>query len=238
MKKINIGITEKKQWNDKWKNIFNHYQQDLRHSYYINAFLTQKDVKVLELGAGSFRDMANLNALGVDCWGTDFSNTTVQLAKNQFKELKKKIFCSDAFNMQMIENKEYDVTFHNGLWVLFNDNKDILKLVKEQARISKRIMISTVHNAHNHDFVNYFEKLSKTDELFKIRFFSKDEIKKILLTVCSKVEIIPVGKGKKHYEDKMINEGKCSRVELKSFFDETGLNNLENSERLLCIGYL
>jgi hypothetical protein len=238
MKKNNIGITEKKQWDDKWIGIFDHYQGDLRHSYYINSVLTQNDIKVLELGAGSFRDMANLNSLGVDCWGTDYSNTSVQLAKNQFKKIKDKIFCSDAFDMLMIEDKEYDATFHNGLWVLFDDDKDILKLVKEQARISKRLIISTVHNAHNQNFVNYFEKLSKTDDLYKIRFFSVDEMKNILLTVCNKVEIIPVGKGKKYFEDRMINEGKFSRDELKSFFDETGLSNLENSERLLCIGHL
>ena len=140
--------------------------------------------------------------------------------------------------MKMIKDKEYDVTFHNGLWVLFNDDNDILKLVKEQARISKRIIITTVHNAHNQEFIDYFKKLSKTDELYKIRFFSKEEMTNILLTVCDKVEIIPVGKGKKHFEDNMINEGKFSRIELKSFFDETGLNNLTNSERLLCIGHL
>ena len=233
-----IGITEKEQWNEKWKGLFDHYQQDLRHSYYINAVLMKNDKKVLELGAGSFRDMANLNSLGVDCWGTDYSNTSVQLAKKQFKELKDKIFFSDAFNMKMIKDKEYDVTFHNGLWVLFNDDKDILKLVKEQARISKRIIITTVHNAHNQEFIDYFKKLSKTDELYKIRFFSKEEMTNILLTVCDKVEIIPVGKGKKHFEDNMINEGKFSRIELKRFFDETGLNNLTNSERLLCIGHL
>ena len=238
MEKRNIGITNKKQWDDKWNGIFDHYQQDLRHSYYINAFLKQSDVKVLELGAGSFRDMANLNSLGVDCWGTDYSNTSVQLAKNQFEELQNKIFCSDAFKMQMIVDKEYDVTFHNGLWVLFNEDKDILKLAKEQARISKRIMIATVHNAHNQDFVDYFERLSKADELYKIRFFSIEEMTSILQTVCSKVEIVPVGKGKKYFEDMMISEGKFGREKLRSFFDEVGLKNLENSERLMCIGYL
>ena len=30
--KNRIGLTEKEQWEEKWKDIFDHYQQDLRYS--------------------------------------------------------------------------------------------------------------------------------------------------------------------------------------------------------------
>lgn len=232
-----IGITHKEEWDEKWKLIFNHYQQDLRHSYYVNAFLDEDDKRVLEMGAGSFRDMAQLNKLGIDCWGTDFSETSVSLAKKHFLSLENKIFQSDAFSLKNIRDKEFDCTFHNGLWVLFEDDQEILKLAKEQARVTKRKLIATVHNAHNKEFIEYFKQLSKNDELYKIRFFEKDEISDIILSVCKSVEIIPVGKGKKYFEDQMINEGKSSRNELRKFFDKVGMKNLENSERLLCIGY-
>lgn len=238
MKKIEIGITKKNEWNDKWSTIFTHYQQDLRHGYYINAFLDSDDNRVLEIAAGSFRDMALLNSIGVNCWGTDYSATSVELAKKYFPFLDNKIFQSDAFNMSKIDDNVFDTTFHNGFWVLFDNDDDLLALAKEQARITKRKMIVTVHNGHNKDFVNYFQRLSKKDSLYKIRFFTMDEVRSLMLTVCKSVKIIPVGKGKKHYEDKMINDGVVGREEMNMYFQNAELRYLENSERLLCIGYL
>jgi hypothetical protein len=190
------------------------------------------------MGAGSFRDMANLNKLGVDCSGTDYSETSVNNAKKYFDNIAHKIFQSDAFYMNNIQDDEYDVTFHNGLWVLFENDDDILNLAKEQARISKNKMIVTVHNAHNQKFTEYFEKLAENDPLYKIRFFSINEIEELMLKVCKSISIYPVGKGKKYFEDQMINEGNHSRESLNSFFRNTKLANLENSERLMCIGNL
>lgn len=238
MKKDQIGITKQEEWNRKWLDIFDHYQQDQRHAYYLHAILEDSDRKILEMGAGSFRDMALLNTLGVDCWGTDYSDTSVELAQKYFPSLSTKIFQSDAFNMSMVSDGEFDATFHNGLWVLFNDNDDLLKLAAEQARISRNKMLVTVHNGHNKDFVGYFHRLAQSDPLYRIRFFLVDEIRSLLLSVCRDVDIIPVGKGKKLYEDEMINQGKVSRLELRKFFDEAGLSHLEISERLLCVGYL
>lgn len=238
MKNTQIGITKQSEWDQKWKDIFDHYQQDLRHAYYINAVLDSADRKVLEIGAGSFRDMALLNKIEVDCWGTDYSGTSVGLAKSHFSLLSSKIFQSDAFDMFEVADNEFDVSFHNGLWVLFNDNNDLLRLAREQARISKNKIIATVHNGHNKEFVEYFRKLSQNDPLYRIRFYTIDEIQSLMLNVCSHVKIIPVGKGKKYYEDDMINKGIVGRSELSRYFEDAGLKYLENSERLLCIGYL
>lgn len=238
MKKDQIGITKQEEWNQKWLDIFHHYQQDQRHAYYVHAILDDSDKKILEIGAGSFRDMALLNTLGVDCWGTDFSDTSVELAKKYFPSLSAKIFQSDAFNMSMISDGEFDVTFHNGLWVLFNDDADLINLAVEQARVSRNKMLVTVHNGHNKDFLDYFYRLAKSDPLYRIRFFLVDEIRSLLLRVCRDVNVIPVGKGKKFYEDEMINQGKVDRFELRKLFDAAGLRHLEISERLLCVGYL
>jgi SAM-dependent methyltransferase len=238
MKKKQIGITKQAEWDEKWVEIFEHYQQDLRHAYYLNAVLDTADKRVLEIGAGSFRDMALLNKLGVECWGTDYSETSVNLAKKHFSSLSDKIFQSDAFHMRKIKDKAFDVTFHNGFWVLFNDDNEILKLAKEQARISKNKIVATVHNGHNVDFVNYFQRLSQNDPLYRIRFFTIEEIRSLMLDICISVKIIPVGKGKKHFEDEMINKGNFGRLEMGNFFETAGLQYLDISERLLCIGYL
>lgn len=233
-----IGINTETQWNEKWPKIFDHYQQDNRHAYYVNAYIEATDDRVLEIGAGSFRDMALLNRLGIACWGSDFSQTAVDLARQQFPGISEKIFHADAFALNTIAEKAFDLSFHNGLWVLFNNDDALLTLAKEQVRVSRRAIIATVHNAHNLAFVDYFSQIAETDPLYRIRFFKIDEMRELMLKVCRKVEVVPVGKGKKYYEDEMINSGRTSRAELRAFFDGTKMSNLENSERLLCIGYL
>jgi hypothetical protein len=233
-----IGITEMEEWDKKWPEIFDHYQQDLRHGYYVNAFISDANAKVLEIGAGSFRDMALLNRLGVDCDGTDFSQTAVDMSRQLFPNLKNKIFQSDAFDFKYIKDKSYDISFHNGLWIYFNDESDLASLISEQARISKNFLFATVHNAHNKSFVDYFKKLSANDALYRIRFFEVEEMMHLMLKACRRVDIIPVGKGKKLYEDDMINRGEHGREELRSFFEKAKMTHLDISERLLCIGYL
>jgi hypothetical protein len=189
------------------------------------------------MGAGSFRDMAQFNRLGVNCSGMDFSQASVELARQIFPELAKKIFQGDAFSLSSVADGAFDTSFHNGLWILFGD-QEVSKLVAEQARVSRRVIMATVHNAHNPDFVAYFARLAETDPLYRIRFFEMEEMRAHLLKVCRSVIVVPVGKGKKYHEDAMINQGKAGRSELRAFFDLAGMDHLATSERLLCIGQL
>lgn len=223
-----------KDWDDKWTDIFEHYQQDLRHAYYIHAMLDAEDRHLLEIGAGSFRDMAELRRRGVDCEGMDFSQESAQLARQRFPEFSSAIHQMSAFDMSFAD-KAFDVSYHNGVWVLFDDAQ-IKALAAEQARITRRRMIATVHNAHNHQFVEYFDRLKKDDPLYDIRFFEMDELSSLMSEVCSDVVIVPVGKGKKHHEDLLIKSGATDPQTLRACFDDSGLKYLENSERLMCIG--
>ncbi|HQI41286.1 MAG: SAM-dependent methyltransferase [Ignavibacteriales bacterium UTCHB2] len=229
-------LKELKYWNNEWTKIFNHYQQDTRFSYYINACLGDNENKILEIGAGSFRDMAQLNKLGLKCYGCDFSPNSVKYAKSLYQEYSDLIYEANAYNLPF-EDNFFDISYHNGFWGCF-ENQEILKLAKEQIRVTKNKIIVGVHNAHNDQFVQYFNKLKIDDPLYSLRFFTIDEITEIFNEFTSDIKIIPVGKQKKYYEDKMINEGRSSRKELKRYFDVSGLKYLENSERLLCIGYL
>ena len=223
-----------KDWDSKWADIFEHYQQDLRHAYYIQAMLDAEDRHVLEIGAGSFRDMAELRRRGVDCEGMDFSQESAQLARQQFPEFSSAIHQMSAFNMSFA-NKAFDVSYHNGFWVLFDDVQ-IKALAVEQARVTRNRMIATVHNAHNRQFVEYFDRLKKDDPLYDIRFFEMDEVSSLMREVCSEVVIVPVGKGKKYHEDLLIKSGVTDPQALRACFDKNGLKYLESSERLMCIG--
>lgn len=221
-------------WDRKWADIFDQYQNDLRHAYYIHAMLEDGERRLLEVGAGSFRDMAELRRRGIDCEGMDFSLEAVARAKRQFPDFASAIHHASAFAMPFSDN-EFDVTYHNGFWVLFSNEK-IRPLVTEQARISRRRMIATVHNAHNAQFVDYFARKKQDDPLYDIRFFEMDELADLMREVCSDVTIFPVGKGKQHHEDLLIKNGVTDPATLRACLVEGGLRHLESSERLMCIG--
>lgn len=230
------SIFETLNWNEVWKDCFDHYQQDLRHAYYVNAFLENDDSRILEIGAGSFRDMHVLNSLGKQCFGIDASSESVRRAKEIFPDIKEKIIEANAFHLPF-ENKSFEVSYSNGVIGCFADEK-IHQLLEEQFRVTKKKMIVTVHNAHNSQFVNYFEQKKQADPIFCVRFFTVSDMKKMLIPYSSNIQIIPVGKGKKTYEDDLINIGLFDAQSLRKEFDYHGMNLLDRSERLLCIANL
>jgi len=234
--KVEIGITERTEWDREWQINFDHYQQDLRHAYYIRAILNENEKKIIELAAGSFRDTGKLNRMGFECYACDYSPQAVHSAKKQFPTIESKISEQDAFKTNFID-KEFDFSFHNGFWGYFLD-EEIIQLAKEQARITKYRMAATVHNASNKQFVEYFERLKINDPLYKIRFFEVEEVTELMKSVTNNVTIIPVGKGKKYYEDDLINIGLGDAEYIMKSFDYHKMNLLETSERLLCIGEL
>lgn len=221
-------------WDRKWAAIFAHYQNDIRHAHYIRALLRHGENHVLEMAAGSFRDVAALNRWGKRGEGMDFSGETVQLAKNHFPQYASHFHQMSAFDMPL-PDRAVDVSYHNGFWVLFSD-EDIHKLAQEQARITKNRMIATVHNSHNRQFADYFGRMKQTDPLYDIRFFSVDEITQLMRTVCDDVVVIPVGKQKKRWEDWLIARGLTHPALLRECLTLQGHAFLDNSERLLCIG--
>lgn len=221
-------------WDEKWSGIFDQYQNDLRHAHYIHAVLREDERHLLEIGAGSFRDMAELRRCGINCEGMDFSQEAVAKAKSHFGQHETAIHHASAFSMPFAD-KAFDLSYHNGFWVLFSDQQ-IKLLADEQARISRGRMIATVHNAHNKQFSHYFDSKKVTDPLYDIRFFQLDEMVELMRDTCSSVTVIPVGKGKQHHEDALIRDGVTDPRILKAHFDKSGHQHLESSERLLCIG--
>jgi len=221
-------------WDRKWADIFAHYQNDIRHGHYIQALLNRGEKRVLEIAAGSFRDIAALNRWGRTGTGMDFSEEAVHRARKQFPEYASRFHQMSAFDMPF-PDKSFDVTYHNGFWILFSDN-ELIKLAKEQARVTKRRMIVTVHNMHNSQFVRYFDRMSETDPLYDIRFFSMEEIVGLMRTVCDDVKVIPVGKQKKRWEDWLIKNGYAHPMLLRPCLKWQGRTFLNESERLLCIG--
>jgi ubiquinone/menaquinone biosynthesis C-methylase UbiE len=227
-------LSSKSYWDSEWIKIFDRYQNDPRFAHYLYAFLERDEKKVLEIGAGSFRDMEKLNSWGVECYGIDFSDKSVEKAQMQFPQYRHLIIRANAFELPF-DDKYFDVSYHNGFWSCFSNN-EINLLASEQYRITKKRMIVAVHNAHNPSFVEYFNKLKVDDPLYSARFFSISEIISLMEKYCYDIKIAPVGKGKKFYEDYLINLGLGTAENLRKCFDYHKMDLLENSERLLCIG--
>lgn len=228
------SLTEENYWDNEWKGIFEHYQNDRRFAYYLRAILLQDEQKLLEIGAGSFRDMQLLNSSGIDCTGVDFSETAVNLAKKMYPNISSKITHGNAFSLPF-EDSTFDLTYHNGFWVCFEDH-DISKLLEEQIRVSKNRVVACVHNAHNKQFKAYFDTLKDDNTLYSCRFFEVEEIISIMSSKLKDITVIPVGKGKKTHEDYLINLGLSQPEHLRKCFNFHGSELLNSSERLLCIG--
>jgi ubiquinone/menaquinone biosynthesis C-methylase UbiE len=186
-----MSIDTKEFWQSAWQR---HHRSYLRtigfQAYYLSFILKPNERKLLELGAGSFRDTARLNEWGYDCTGTDFSEESVQLAQQTFPHWASKIQVQDASNLQFPDGA-FDVTFHNGFWVLFQEDAFLDQLLKEQVRVSRSRVVCTVHNALNQRQRAVFAEKAREDELYDIRFFEPDEMRRLLQPHCREVRIYP-----------------------------------------------
>jgi hypothetical protein len=219
-------------WDDKWKTIFDKYQQDLRHAYYVAAFLQNDIESILEIGAGSFRDIAFLASLKKKKGAFDFSSEACMLAQQQYPALANFFWQDDAFKIN-IPNVSFDLSYSNGFIGCFDDEK-IELLVREQLRITKKQLIITLHNGHNQAFQEYFDSKKVLDNLFDIRFFRLSDIQRILSKFSFTYKVYPVGKAYKGFEDILIQKN-ATFDEIKESIIAQGLVNLETSERLMIV---
>lgn len=217
----------------------------MRYAYYVRAMRHRRDQTMLEFAAGSFRDVATLNRLGLHCDGMDYSTGALDLARKRFPELASRLHKMDAFQLPLAD-ETYDLTYHNGFWGLYKD-ADIDRLAVEQARVSRRTIIATVHNAHNKGFHQFFVDARGADPLFDIRFFHEGEIEALMRRVCKRVTVVPVGKIKNivpvrrsalPHEDTLVRLGLTHRSILRPYLLACGKRLIDRSERLLCVGEL
>lgn len=154
-----------------------------------NYFKSNK--KVLEIAGGSCRDSRYLANNNFDATGSDFDENTLKyLQQQRFPNDILKYSKENAFSLSFKENS-FDLIFHNGFFVLFDD-RQIISMLKEQERVSKRFIVIFVHNRENKKLVEVFQKKSTNDDLYKIRFFDKNEIVKIVENSAIKYKKIDI----------------------------------------------
>jgi hypothetical protein len=97
----------------------------------------------------------------------------------------------DAFATGLAD-KAFDVSYHNGLWVYFQNDEQIHRLAREQARITRRYMVVTVHSAQNERLKASFASRAAEDPLYDVRFFTRDELFH-LLKPYGRTKMFPFG---------------------------------------------
>ena len=230
---IDSSLTEAKGWDNLWQKHFAKYQGDVRHAYYIAAVRRRHERRLLEIGAGSFRDVAALNRWGVFCEGVDFSSESVERARKIQPTFTDRIKKMDAACLDYPDGA-FDLTYHNGFWVLFDDAR-ISELAAEQARVTCSRMIATVHNAHNRPFRSKFAEWGKTDPLYRIRFFYADEVASLMKRLCRHVTVLPVTGG---MTDRLIRLGLGPNPVCWAYRLYGRNQRFGKFERLMCIGEL
>jgi len=166
-------------WTNIWSRHIETYLNSPPRCGYWLASLFPSNISVLEIAAGSCRDCRYLFTIGFDARGCDFDQKTIEYLLTKYPLSMPPLFCEDAFAFSF-EDDIVDLSFSNGFWILFNDNEKIKSLLHEQARITRKYIITIVHNADNKKLIDSFFLKAKSDPLYDIRFFSKNELLSII----------------------------------------------------------
>ncbi len=168
-------------WEESWiQHIDGYLNATPRAGIFIENYFKNSVHSVLEIAGGSCRDSRYLANSGFSATGSDFDEKTLKyLQEEKFPNDTLYYSKEDAFDLTFKDNC-FDLVFHNGFFIYFDDNSSLNKMLKEQERVSKRYIVIFVHNIENHNLVKNFKEKSKEDDLYKIRFFDKDEIVKIV----------------------------------------------------------
>ncbi len=126
--------------------------------------------RILEVGSGTGVMGILLSHLGYDVVSTDNDKDVLELAKRNNTKFNGSVKFEfvDAFKTNY-KSKEFDVAYSQGFYEHFN-NKDIKRLLDEQLRISKYVIISVPNKYYpEYDYGN--ERLISTNDW--VRIFKK-----------------------------------------------------------------
>jgi len=173
-------LTQSDFWEASWaKHLAQYLANPPRAGMWLRWRLGRAPLDTLEIAGGSCRDSRYLYTNGWAAVGSDFDIKTIAYLKQQFADVGQTLDVADAFQLPYAD-KQFDLSFHNGFYVLFNDEKTIFELLHEQLRVTKKRLVFFVHNIENKALRHNFHERAQFDPLYNIRFFSRDEIKHLI----------------------------------------------------------
>lgn len=167
-------------WQDAWMlHIEAYLTAPPRCGYWLAAMFPDKRLRIIEIACGSGRDSRYLAVRGYAASGTDFDGQTLDYLSRRFPDSPLQLYREDAFGFSF-PDKSFDLSFSNGFWVCFRDDRQLHLLIREQERITRRYLIALVHNAENDALIAQFREKGKSDPLYDVRFFHRDELRRII----------------------------------------------------------
>jgi len=125
--------SEKKHWDDFWASspaLDDVYANDGRVVAFLSARIDLRGKRVLEVGAGTGRDSAELARRGAEVWTLDYSDESLRVLRDVAGGAMT-IIAGDATRLPF-RDATFDVVFHQGLLEHF---RDPLALLKENQRV-------------------------------------------------------------------------------------------------------
>lgn len=163
-------------WEEAWvRHIEAYLAAPPRTGLWLEARFRLRGWKVLEIAGGSCRDSRYLAERGIDAIGSDFDQRTLDYLLRRFPADRLRLVREDAAALSL-PDRAVDLSMHNGFWVLFGDDERVVALLREQARVTRRVVVALVHNAANRRQAAAFARKAEEDPLYDIRFFNRTEL--------------------------------------------------------------
>jgi len=135
---------------------------------------------VLEIACGSARDSLFLQTMSKNVVASDSNSYVISELESRFQNIPGIKFCvEDALSLSF-EDRQFDVSFHNGFYVCFDDDEIIKAMLREQCRVTRKHIFFFVHSGHNWLLRNKFHREARADHVFDVRFFRCDEIERLV----------------------------------------------------------
>ncbi len=124
--------------------IQNRFSNTIQHMY--NAILRKRPANILDIGCGDGINLPLANLFpNIRYEGIDYAEKTIQVAKNNYPNIYFKV--GDAFNLPY-EDNSFDMAIMSSVLILYKDEKDRIKLLKEASRVLRKggILIINIWN--------------------------------------------------------------------------------------------
>jgi hypothetical protein len=191
---VNQEFDNQSYWQDAWtRHIETYLAAPPRCGHWLAANFSNKQLTFVEVAGGSCRDSRYLAHRGYTAVGTDFDERTLDYLRKRFPDSPLPLQREDAFGFSFAD-KSFDVSFSNGFWVCFASDEQLYSLAREQERITRKYLIILVHNAENDALIELFREKAKSDSLYDVRFFYRDELREVIDTSGIRCKRMTFGK--------------------------------------------
>ncbi len=168
-------------WAEAWHHHLERYlAAPPRVGYWLLAKFSSR-LSTLEIAGGSCRDSLYLARRGVRATATDFDTHTLNYLACRFSLAGLELRREDAFAMSL-RDKSVDLSFSNGFWIYVPEDENLHRLIREQARVTRKYLVSLVHNGENPKLVAAFARKAIDDKLYDIRFFDRRSLRRLVET--------------------------------------------------------